>query len=447
MKYPASRRITSAALTAALVSLFSASTARAVDTAEKPATSELEPGYLRVTETDDGMMSLDIAVTTFASNEENRPTITLVGVAHVGDAAYYTALQEILGEHDLVLYESVMPDGVNAAELDDDADKRAYTRDAMSFVWSQVMAFEMARGRHPASLEELREFAVKSDSRVGPWIADARDGWGRPLVYRCDDLSDSCELLSYGADGKAGGDGHAADLTSRDAEVANVAAVYAEASDDRLQAQLADALGLEFQLDAIDYADAGWVCSDMSMNELSESFAARGLDFAPIGSTLAGSSLSGTVLQVLLRLVQLADVMLDGAIADMFKVVMIELLGDEKIMEQSLQQFGAEFADVIIGERNRVVMDDLEQAVASGRHETIAVFYGAGHLPDFEQRFAEQLGYEPVCKTWLAAISVNTAESSVPQQQLRQMRIMIRRSIAQNLAMQQRQREAAERQH
>ncbi len=407
--------------------------ARAQDT---PQPVELEPGYLRVTEGDDGVMSLDIAITTFASEEDaDAPTITLVGVAHLGDGEYYATLQDLLEQHDLVLYESVMPDGVNRSAFENDEQRQAYTRSALTFVWAQAIAFENTRGRHPKSLQELSEFSNSRDSRTGDWIAHATDGWGQPLQYDCTD-DGACVLFSYGADGATGGAEYDTDIFSFEPDIAAKAAAYAQAPDDQLQAQLAEALNLEFQLDSINYARDGWLCSDMTMNELNDAMTARGLDFGPISSTLAGTSLSGTIVKVLLGIMKVANAMLDGAIVDMFKVVMIEMLGDEQIMEQGLEQFGAGFGDVIIGDRNQVVMDDLEAVVGAAEYETIAVFYGAGHLPDFETRLREQLGYEPVVKRWEPAISVDLASSSIPEQQLRQLRFMIRRSMQQNMAMQ-----------
>lgn len=397
---------------------------------------EARVGYLRVTEVD-GVVALDIAVTRFETELENQPSISLVGVAHIGDADYYKSLQAALDAHDIVLYESVMPAGVGEFRGENDDDRVAHTKAAMAFVWSQALAFQKREHRHPASLEELRSSLAGDDSRHDAWLARATiDGWGRPMQYKCEQpAGDPCVLFSYGADAAEGGEGPAADIFCFDPDVAGPAAAYAELADDQLQAQLAAALDLEFQLDAINYDRTNWICSDMTMDELERAFTKRGLDFGPIGSTLAGSSLPGRIVKGLLKVVALLDSMTEGAITDTFKVCLIEMLGNEQIMEQAMTQFGEGFGEVIIGERNQIVMDDLKELLcgADADTETIAIFYGAGHLPDFEQRLRE-LGYAPAETQWLRAIAVDVRNSSMPEDQLRQMRMMIRRSMQQGFA-------------
>lgn len=399
------------------------------DEAEAPA------GYLRVSDVE-GVMALDIAITKFAMKDKGKPTITLVGVSHIGDAKYYKALQRVLDAHDVVLYESVMPAGVGEFRGDDDDDRIAHTKAAMSFVWSQTIAFQKREHRAPNSLAELREKIAGGDSRHDAWLAQAIiDGWGRPIVFHCDETTgEPCVLLSYGADGVKGGDGAAADILSTDPDIARPAAAYAEMADDQLQAQLATALDLDFQLDAINYDRDNWICSDMTMDQLQRAFTDRGLDFGPISSTLAGSSLPGRIVKGLLKIITLLDTMTKGAITDTLKVCLIEMLGNDQIMDQAMTQFGEGFGEVIIGERNQIVMDDLSKMLAKTDAKTIAVFYGAGHLPDFERRLHE-LGYEPIDTQWEQAIAVDVKRSAMPAEQLRQMRMMIRQSMQQGFSM------------
>lgn len=406
--------------------------------------SEDGPRFLRVVESDDGVVALEIAVTRFESDQENRPSVTLVGVAHIGEPAYYDALQQRLNSFDVVLYESVMPPGVKG-RLGDSTEARVdYTRAAMTFVWSQVLQYKQARQQFPASLDAVREYIAGGDSRYAQWFDDAlTDGWGRPLHFECegsvgdadDDAHRNCTLLSYGADGEPGGEGPAQDISSSDPQIAAQAEFYVSAGEENLQGQLASALDMEFQLDAIDYNQPGWVCSDMTIDELNAAMAERGIDFSVMGGTLAGSSLPGKVVKVLLRLMSVMDAMMDGAITDLFKITLIEMLGDERIMETSMDQFGRGFGEVIIGERNQVVVDDLSDVIeAHSGDDSIAVFYGAGHLTDFEQRLEQQLGYAPAETQWLSAMTVDLQQSAVSEAQLRQMRVMIRRAIYQSMA-------------
>ncbi|KAH9562521.1 hypothetical protein CY35_05G076100 [Sphagnum magellanicum] len=57
---------------------------------------------------------------------------------------------------------------------------------------------------------------------------------------------------------------------------------------------------------------------------------------------------------------------------------------------------------VIIGERNRVAMDELQEALRDGCKK-VAIFYGSGHLPDMDSRLREQFGLEPIGINWRTA--------------------------------------------
>jgi hypothetical protein len=61
---------------------------------------------------------------------------------------------------------------------------------------------------------------------------------------------------------------------------------------------------------------------------------------------------------------------------------------------------------VIIGERNRVAMDELHEALHEGCSK-IAVFYGSGHLPDMDTRLRKEFGLYPSDIKWRTAWSIN----------------------------------------
>jgi hypothetical protein len=55
----------------------------------------------------------------------------------------------------------------------------------------------------------------------------------------------------------------------------------------------------------------------------------------------------------------------------------------------------------IIGERNRHALDVMKKQIESGKKH-LAIFYGAAHLPDMEQRLLKQ-GYKLQKSEWLKA--------------------------------------------
>lgn len=62
---------------------------------------------------------------------------------------------------------------------------------------------------------------------------------------------------------------------------------------------------------------------------------------------------------------------------------------------------------VIIGERNRVAMDELRAAFKEGCSK-VAVFYGSGHLPDMDRRLREEFRLYPTGINWRTAWAIKS---------------------------------------
>jgi triphosphoribosyl-dephospho-CoA synthetase len=62
----------------------------------------------------------------------------------------------------------------------------------------------------------------------------------------------------------------------------------------------------------------------------------------------------------------------------------------------------------LIGERNRVALEVMDQQIAAGK-KRLAIFYGAAHLADMEERLLKQ-GYKRVKVEWLKAWDLPKAE-------------------------------------
>ena len=66
--------------------------------------------YIRINKTPAGEVQLQVAVREFTPTDKspkNAPTVSLVGVAHIGDKAYYQGIQTYLAGQDYVLFEGV----------------------------------------------------------------------------------------------------------------------------------------------------------------------------------------------------------------------------------------------------------------------------------------------------------------------------------------------------
>ncbi len=403
--------------------------ARPVQKQPPPAPVKTLP-YMRAADEPGRTIALEVATRTFVpAGGVKGPTVSLVGVAHIGERTLYSQLQDLLDKQDVVLYESVMPAGARGAGGDTDATRVASTQAVMRFTAGVLRLHHARDGRYPADLNELAAFAERRDARLGQWLQTAHtDAWGGVIRYVVDGGGLHFVLTSLGADRLPGGAGADADL--KVTSDTPLAAGFLEADQDNLQAELAKALGLEFQLDSIDYDRPNFRCSDMSMDQLQRALEAEGLDMTPLEGSLAASSLPGRITVFILRIVRTLDIFFDGMIADALKVMLIELFSDEAFLEQSLRQFGEGFARVLIEQRNQVVLDDLKVILENEQDvRSLAIFYGAAHMPDMAQRLMGQLGYRPEGEQWFTAFEVDLTETAMSPQQLQNLRLMMRRQL------------------
>lgn len=81
------------------------------------------------------------------------------------------------------------------------------------------------------------------------------------------------------------------------------------------------------------------------------------------------------------------------------KEIMAEQLANP---EQIELMFNNEDGSTLIAGRNEKALQVMEAQIAAG-HRTLAIFYGAGHMPDFEQRLLEEYGMALIEREWLTA--------------------------------------------
>jgi hypothetical protein len=81
------------------------------------------------------------------------------------------------------------------------------------------------------------------------------------------------------------------------------------------------------------------------------------------------------------------------------KRVLAEQLSE---MEGSLTAINGPEGSTLISERNKVAIEVLGREIAAGKQK-IAIFYGAGHMPDLQERLRDEHGLVPVGTEWLEA--------------------------------------------
>lgn len=351
--------------------------------------------------------------------------VTLVGVTHIGEPGYYETLQRLLGTHDLVLYERVEPAWAQRREAAPPAWNVSATKARIRHTAARVARSARRAGEPVTDLDRLDEVVPDDD----PLDRTAEtDAWGRRLLIERSE--EGFDVISYGADGRPGGEGPDADLRLSDQPELSPAEIRRGGG---LQADLAKAAGLAFQLDAIEYNRPGFVNADVSAERLMAALAGRELGPDAIGAIeppdngmlalLSGDSPLASIIGGVLRVAGL----LPGG-RETIRLVLIETLArSDAFLENAGGALGPGMErtmTVLLDLRNEAVLEQLAESLDSDDPpERVAIFYGAGHLPGLERTLLAQ-GWSVERTEWLTAMRVE-ASRSFPASQIRSLRSMI----------------------
>ncbi|MFV1959599.1 MAG: hypothetical protein ACC662_09335, partial [Planctomycetota bacterium] len=272
------------------------SMARGARGGEEAAARSTPRPYARTQEEEGKRLALQIGARRMRAAQGEGPDVLLVGAIHLADAAYYRAVQELLDAQDLVLYESVLPEGLGEDAGDDDEARRETTRARLAFlarVLGRLASNEVAL---PRDVTELAQKARAIDGRLPAYVLRAaKDGWGHAIRFFPAPPSAPARppwrLESLGRDGLPGGEGPDADLLLEAPDADPGASTEEKAFN--LQRRLAHLLGLVYQGDGIDYDRPRWRVSDLSFDALRRAARKRGADTSGLEDMLAGQGLSG----------------------------------------------------------------------------------------------------------------------------------------------------------
>jgi hypothetical protein len=170
-----------------------------------------------------------------------------------------------------------------------------------------------------------------------------------------------------------------------------------------MQSGMKSMLGLEFQLECIDYTKENFVHADMSPDEFAKSMKDRGESFFQMFLRMMGQGMAeqakpgGGSSDVNILLALFAK---DRELR--LKRIMAEQFED---LEGSMAALEGEDGSTIITERNKKAFEVLQREITAGK-KRIGVFYGAGHLPDMQQRLIADFGLQPSSHRWLSAWSL-----------------------------------------
>lgn len=176
-----------------------------------------------------------------------------------------------------------------------------------------------------------------------------------------------------------------------------------------LQSGMKEMLALESQVELIDYQKENLVHADMSPEDFEQSMAERGDNFFVMFFRMLGRSLAEQSKQQVLaeagkapRRTNDADLLmalLDPKRSHRLKQVMAEQFED---LEGMMNVFEGPDGSTIISERNKTALAVLKDEIADGK-KRIGIFYGAGHMPDMEQRLESDFGLKRSGEKWLVA--------------------------------------------
>ncbi len=165
-----------------------------------------------------------------------------------------------------------------------------------------------------------------------------------------------------------------------------------------LQSFMTDVLELEFQLRAIDYTKPNLVHADLSPEQFAEAMRKRGESFWTLFLRMWGYAMSRQA---------------DAAESDAALLLALfsknRALALKRAFAEQFEQFGGSLTAVegpdgsaLIADRNKKALEVLRKQIDAGKKK-IAIFYGAGHMEDFDKHLREDFGLAPVETRWLVA--------------------------------------------
>lgn len=177
-----------------------------------------------------------------------------------------------------------------------------------------------------------------------------------------------------------------------------------------LQGGMQQMLGLASQLEEVDYQREHFVHADMTPEQMADSMRERGEDFLTMFFQMLGRSIaeqsrrqaaaqvrgepqqSGGDLELMMTL-------LSGNRSGRLKHLLAEQFED---LEGSLAMMEGPDGSTLITERNKVALEVLRAQIAAGQRN-LAIFYGAGHLPDMYQRLLDDFDFAHDSTEWVPA--------------------------------------------
>ncbi|MEZ6185981.1 MAG: hypothetical protein R3F62_13350 [Planctomycetota bacterium] len=170
-----------------------------------------------------------------------------------------------------------------------------------------------------------------------------------------------------------------------------------------MQGAMGEMLGLTFQKDGIDYKQGGnMVHADMNTDQLMEALGGQSMN--PLGGIMDEGQMKAMA-PMMKMFMQLGKQLTKNnpKMQNMLKMQFARQLGGGGGAQAQMME--GKFGKVILQDRNAVVMNVLDTQLQKQKKGTIAIFYGAAHMPDFIERLGK-LGWGQTSKRWMNAWTI-----------------------------------------
>jgi hypothetical protein len=192
-----------------------------------------------------------------------------------------------------------------------------------------------------------------------------------------------------------------------------------------LQTELAELLGGVFQLDAIDYDRTNFVNNDMSLSQLKARMS---------GNTMNGEAFFGMMgLYAVIMKPVMAMVQASPSLRSTVKLMMMDVLAEAGNDVESVAKAVPsmdELFRVILHDRNELIYSNLTaQLKLKHPPASIALFYGAAHMPGLERRLEKEFHYRMTDEQWLTVLRVDPEKDHVDMAMANYLRGMIQETL------------------
>lgn len=171
-----------------------------------------------------------------------------------------------------------------------------------------------------------------------------------------------------------------------------------------VQGWMKTGLGLSFQLDEVDYLVDNMVHADMTHKEFNDSMEARGETMFTMFVDLWRSSMQ----EAMKRSSTGSDLDLIKAFFSSNREQALKRVAAREFLSIGTLESALSEGDgsTLLTERNKKALQVLRHELDQGK-QSIAIFYGAAHMPDMGQRLIDEFALLPHKVTWVDAWDLN----------------------------------------